>query len=329
MPLPGSSGTPGSGVRPQGVSVDAQGAARRARKLASFGSDSPTTPGPGTFVAEIVLVEGVPGQSVLAQALALDDYTPLVAKHGLEGLTLCLRRRPLLVVVHSDAARLSGRLLAADLRRRPELANVRIVLIDKSDAPDLPDVVRWRDAPADVTRARHMIDEALGEARARATSVGPDDAREIAVIVADLGRQLHASGSVDAGISALRYAAELAPTVSSHTLALSRVLLASADVKLRGEAAALVERVARQDPHATEAYLLRAAALEQRGEKEKAKQALQRCLLFSPGDVDANAALARLAAGQHLIEFAGPPPKAAPDAVAPKKKGFFARLFAR
>ena len=280
----------------------------------------PHTPAPVDGGAEVVVVEGVSGQGVLTQALSLDGYTPLVARHGLEALALTLRRKPLLVVVGAGAARLSGAQLVRALRQRGEFAGVQIVLVD--GGKDLPPdgCVLWQKAPTDLQTARRLIDEATGLVAHVAGPGGADDARDIALAIVELGKKLHEEGAVDDAVSALRYAAELAPTVSAHTLALARVLLGSPEAAERAEGAGLVERVSRQDPRNADAAFLRAVSLEQRGQADNAKQALQRALLLVPGHEEATAGLIALNNNRPLLEID------APQDDGPKKKGLFGWL---
>lgn len=307
-----------SGVRPAGATVlSGTAAVRRARKLLADEASEPrerAAPQQETVaesvvqLAEVVLVDGVASQGLLTQALTLDDFAPLVSRHSLEALALVLRKRPALIIVGANAPRLSGRLLVAELKRRPELAGVGIVLIDGGDEADIEGVSVWRAAPSSLQRARLLIDEAMASVHPRAP--GGSDAKEIAVAMLDFGQRLQHDREVDAAVSVLRYAAELAPTVAAHTLALARVLLGG-DAHHCAEASALIERVARQDPRNAEAFYLRGVALDQRGNVDEAKTALQRALLLAPNNEEIAVGLERLAAGQSVLRLDDEPKKRA------------------
>lgn len=254
-----------------------------------------------TDCLDVVLVQGITDQAVLVQALGLSGYNPLVARDGLEGLTLALRRRPLMLIVSANAARLPGRLLVADLRARKELKDLKLVLIDPSDDENPTGALRWKNSPHDVRAGRALIDTILADSQSRATTRGPEDARDIAMVMVDLGRRLHADGVVNAAVEALRYAGELAPTVSNHALALARILLGSPHLALRTEGMALIDRVTRQDTANPEGWLLRAVGADLRSDANEALASLKQALSIDPHYEEANEAMAHLGAGKRLL----------------------------
>ncbi len=321
---PGGSGAVAPALQPKRPSAVATRVAVPGTRAAA------THPAPvEELVSDVVLVEGVPGQAAITEALVADGYTPLVAKHGFEALILCIRRRPLLCVADGGGAPLSGRRLLDEVRGREDLADVTVILVDGSAAADpaTPRTYRWRAPPPDVDKARRLVDAALSITHAVTRVVRATDAHVLADAVSDLARRLDADGETDAAAAAVRYAAELAPTASSHTLLLARILLAAPEQKRRDEAAVLIERVARQDPRSPEAYLLRAFVLDQRGRRDEARAALRRTLMFSPSDPEALLALEHLEAGQPLVETRHAVPSAAPEGT--EKRGLFGKLFKR
>ena len=251
-------------------------------------------------VKDAVIVDGVAGQAAFVQALTEAGFKTFVAVHGLEGFVLCLRRRPLLCILPAEDRLLPGRLLIADLRRRPELNGTAFALFDRSAAPN-PSAARvavFRVVP-DVEQARRVVD-ALGEDRAE-RSRGLEDARALANEVADLSRRLADLGAPELAISGMRYASLVAPTVSAHKLSLARLLLSSPDGRQRDEGGAIVEGVLRQEPRAPSAHVMRAYAFDARGRKEEARLALRRALQLEEAHEEANAAMQKLEQGERLV----------------------------
>jgi tetratricopeptide (TPR) repeat protein len=271
---------------------------------------------------EVVVVDGVPAQAQIIEALAVDDYAPLVAKHALEGLALALRKLPRLVVVGADNARLPGAYLAEELTHHAQ-GSIAVVVVGAAELPQVPRLTAWPEPPKDVATARRLVDAAIASAITRPPkSASVDDPRALADVAATLARKLDGLAEHEAALSSARYAGELAPSVAAHTLLLARLLLASPDQRQRDEAASLVERVIRQEVSTADAYWLRAIVLDQRAKKEDAKAALRRCLVYAPGHAQATASLARLDAGQPLLQ-----PRDA--SVNEAKRGFLGKLFKR
>jgi tetratricopeptide (TPR) repeat protein len=267
----------------------------------------------------VTLDDGSAAHQTLVGALVMDDYAPLVARHGLEALVLILRKAPVLAIVPERARGLAGHIIVDEVRKRRELDGTTLVLIDDGAAP-VPDgaarVVRWPGVPDDVTRVRGAIDRLLAETSTPGgapSRPAVHDARSLAEAMAALANNLEDRGLLDEASAALRYAGELAPTVTTHALRLARLLLARGEERGPGapagtpradEAQGLVERSIRLEPLSVDALILRALIVDGRGNKELARAALKRAQMLAPQHAEVTSLMARLDAGQPLDDRA-------------------------
>jgi hypothetical protein len=255
--------------------------------------------------AEVLIVAADAGVAeILKAALLADDYTPLIARHGLEALALCVRRRPLLAIVPASMSRLSAALFVRELRTHPETAELRVVVIDdpegkgkgkKTGEPDDGAAAHWPGVPDAVQAVRRQIDIVTDGLRGQARpSRGKEDARELAAMIKTLADRWSSEGNQPAAVLAMRYVVELTPSSHEHTARLAWALFeASAEVD-QGEALALLSRVVRQQPTYTQALFYKGVILKRRGKAADGDAFLKRALEHDPDHAEARAELERV-----------------------------------
>jgi Flp pilus assembly protein TadD len=256
----------------------------------------------GVGGAEVVLVDFESDASRrITDALRLDDYVPLVARHSLEALTLCMRRRPLLVVVARQMPGLSGTRFLSELRARRGLDGVRAVIVENgaSVVGDVAGVVRWEQVPTSVQRIRQLVDEALAGAQVDVTPRSAiEDARALAAMVFSIAQRANTENRKDDLLMALKYAAELAPSVPTYLVHYGWTLYQNDPNRNGAEALRVLERVAPMLPSTPEVHYYRGVILKDRGRFDEARGFLQRALLFDANHTGASKALAEVMQGR-------------------------------
>ncbi len=271
--------------------------------------------------------------AVVKAALAADGYDALIAKHGCEALALTMRRRPALVVVDRAAARLDGAVVTEEIRRRAELDLTKVVTV--GGAPVLR-ATHWPDAPVDVGQARRAIDALFADLPPRDPPANAPDARGLAAVFVEIGRRSLEDGRFDAGLAALRYAFELAPTSTPIALGAAQAAFDIDPLRNAGEALSLVDRVIRHDAAHADAYVLKAKILVFRGKKDDARSWLERALVYAPGHTATKELLTALVGSRGAVEAAdllaeagGDDGEEARRATDPGLVGRFKRLFGK
>lgn len=276
--------------------------------------------------AEVVLAEfDRDACAILYEALRLDGYAPLVARHGLEALALTLRRRPLLVVVGDTMRRLSVATFVEEVRARPELDEVRVVVVDARAAPEelaASRVVHWRHAPSSTPMARREIDRALEGARGRAVPKSAralEPVRSLAQAIFDVAQRLEERDPQE-HVAALRYAVELSPSSGLYAAHLAWAMYRLGGVEQRAFALQTLERVCRQEPALPEGFLFKARICAREGRVKDARDCFDRVLLLRQ-DAEVAAEASALAADRDAEK----PPRGGAGA-AGKRVPFFASM---
>lgn len=282
--------------------------------------------------AEVLIVtnDAAAGETLKA-ALIADEYTVIIARHGLEALALCVRRQPLIAIVPANMPRLSAALFLRELRSHPELAEMRVIVVDDGKgALDPRASARWPKVPDTVQAARRQIDLVAegvrGKARPRR---GKEDAHELAAMIKGLALRWADAGDLTAAALALRYVVELTPSSFEHAALLAWTLFQS-NPDAYNEALGIVERVLRQQPAYAQAWFYKGAMVKRRGKVSDGDDLLKRALMYEPGHAAARAELERVPTPEPDDDMASAMEEAAPqpDAAGTNTvSGFLRRLF--
>jgi CheY-like chemotaxis protein len=276
-----------------------------------------------TVAAEVIVVDfDATLTRTLRAAMTSEDTTVVVARHGLEALSLCVRRRPVLVVVGRMMPGISGTTFIKELRARG--LGVQVILVENARlaaTPPTPPVAErgvhtWAQVPFDLAVLRKKLDDVLVGARGDVMRdlVPGGDARALAGLIFECAERWLVAGSLDDAVFALRYVAELAPSVPAYGAALGWALFVR-NHKDDTTALTILERVLRQAPNEPHALASKGAILRFRGQNDDARVVLAKALRVDPDNV-----LARHELHALLSPSAPPPPERKPASSASAKE---------
>lgn len=287
---------------------------------------------------------------ILKAALVADEYTPLIARHGLEALALCVRRRPLLAIVPAAMPRLSAALFLLEVRAHAELSSLRVIVIDDGPPPgNDAATARWPKVPETVQAARRQIDLVAEGLRGQARPMrGKEDARELAAMIKGLATRWSNEGNDEAAVLALRYVVELTPSSHENAALLAWTLFQANAEANAAEALATLERVLRQQPAYAQGWFYKGTINKRRGKVTDGDDCLKRAIMYDANHAAARAELERVVEPSLALDsrpapasspkpspkpsMAAAPAREKPKQVAPPSGGivgFFKRLFGR